>query len=355
MPYVLVPMMALASCAKCDSEVRDPGGANMSTGSISNDCLREKETLEQVVTFSKDQVNMQLAIIFNLNIIHQNYVHVDFETFDFDPLPVYLQEKLDSNRKDSEDEIAIPNDVEDQWIKSALKLSDGTNSQSFVRNKMNKYKGLRNICQLEEFNTGLLGKLKANSDVPLSDLSVRNSLDLVFRTVAGVLEFREVDDGRLQINGVNYNAYTFDNQVATGIGDCSIYAALATYAFELLKRENVVLQNIYVGSNYFGVHYTHAWTQVYFRRGDNLYITSVDLSREGGLRGIDHFKETYLSENHAENLLKFWWSLSSYRESESLIKPKYKKAREEARHFHEKAGTVANFEKWISLLDSRFE
>ncbi len=292
-------------------------------------------------------------------VVHLDYQTLDFRQYRLDPLDGELLSALDSYRQNEIDSVMIPESLKDAWISEALAFKDDIDAQSYLKEKIRHFSEEKNQSQksqsqLDNFNSGLLGSLNRVFDSKyrrryrhFSELSIKDSLELVFQTTKERLDHREVDGGGFKLRGINYNEHAFDAQVSSGVGDCNVFASLAGHLFELLKKENRRLEKIYVGWSHFGRPHGHIWTQIYFAEGETLFVSSVDLSREKEKNEINNAEYPYLSELYSENLLPFYRLILSHRNWQRL-EPLFQAAYQEAADYHRRKGDEADFRRRLA-------
>ena len=173
-----------------------------------------------------------------------------------------------------------------------------------------------------------------------------------------MLKYKEVDEGNYQIGGNAYNEYALDDQIASGVGDCNVFGSLSAHLFEILQKRNPHLASMYVGQSHYGKNNFHVWTEIYFKAGGQLYVSSVDLSRttrkNKNIKNDDSF---FFSNNEPENMLRFYdmfWSRWDCRKQVQLL---FNQAYKEAKASYLSSKNATNeFEhrtQYLNLYDSK--
>lgn len=151
------------------------------------------------------------------------------------------------------------------------------------------------------FSYFLYGKLKESSNTALSELTPQEAIDITIKTTDDLLKFKNVDRGAVFLDGQEYNSLSLDKQIATGFGDCNVFASLSSHIFHVLQLENPALENIIFTHSYVQTCQFHDYSQIMVRQDDQTYYTLVDVSRLDQ-EGTHKPYEYMLSELSEENL-----------------------------------------------------
>lgn len=286
------------------------GGNN---NALSSGSLRKQIVLEDsiIAKYSPNKIR------------HIDYNKLNFDDYDLMPLDSSFKSRLIEGVLMYEvNSMLIPDSVELGWKKNYFEM-DAKKRDYYLQNSRWKYikNGLSlDSSRLNEFNRGLFYLMSDKSVDPLGSLSVKESCDLVFGITREMLNFVAVDEGSVKIDNIDYNDLAFDDWISTGFGDCNVYGSLANHLFENLKGVNKNLENIYLGHAYYGHINRHDWNQLYFMDGDELRVSSVDLSREDRGFQIRNVGNFYLSECSDENLLNLYYTAADYENWDSWKK-----------------------------------
>lgn len=317
------------------------------------ECL-QLDTEEKVETVAKKSILKKYA---SENIVHVDYNELDFDNYNLVPLDENIENKLiDFHLKFENKSIMIPDSVMLKWKNNYLNLKDSTFSEYYLDLESMFYDKELDSTAFNEFNLSLLERLTKNIGLnkDVKDLSIKESLDLVFLTTRDMLEFRVVDIGKFKVEGISYNDLPFDEKIETGFGDCNIYSSLAGHLFRNLKKVNSKLENVSIGDMSFGRLNNHDWTQIYFTDGEKTYISSVDLSVESEDYETSISNFYYFSKCKAENLLPFYHDAANsegWDDWKKLFHDSYKEAEE---YNSEKYGADSNFGRADEIFFSKF-
>ncbi|MCK5322382.1 MAG: hypothetical protein KAJ47_03900 [Candidatus Aenigmarchaeota archaeon] len=73
-----------------------------------------------------------------------------------------------------------------------------------------------------------------------------------------------------------YRTLPHDRYFEIGLGDCDKYSALNTAVFDLLKKENRHLKNVYVFEEIGGTKERHSWNSVLYLKENKAYISHIN-------------------------------------------------------------------------------
>jgi len=197
---------------------------------------------------------------------------------------------------------------------------------------------LDNLADPERFEHRVLGILwhKGIGGDRIGSLSPHRAVLLAVQTVVDRMTYAHVDilpeykALREKYGGLHR---AVDVCFEIGKGDCDKYAALVAHVFDILKRRNPGLHNIYVVPYAIGADHTpadrratHAWNSILLLGKKEIYVSHIDATDcDAALAYARHWREAIdkndppgleAEETHikpAHFLANFYWDLRDYR------------------------------------------
>ncbi len=142
-----------------------------------------------------------------------------------------------------------------------------------------------------------------------------------------------------------------------GKGNCKKYALLTTAIFDIFKKNNANLKNIYLASNakdFGGESLDHKWNSIIFASDSLVYVSHIDPTfYDNGRDSLEAKKGFHISENELEFLAKFYYNFRDYRTAESINKNLLKQIanKEKRAKIYENLSFVAYEKKDLVLMD----
>lgn len=148
----------------------------------------------------------------------------------------------------------------------------------------------------------------------ISQLSTRDAIMLCANIVAGRMEWFGVDGDKEFINKYG-TGLPMDRYFALGFGDCDKYSGIFTATFNILKRHNPNLKNVYVSDESFGGYFgafktmPHTWNSLVFLTREGTILTNIDVQGFDETGNLGATREDHLPQNNYDMLLDFYYEV----------------------------------------------
>lgn len=210
------------------------------------------------------------------NIIYQNLSDIDFSS-----LPA--------------EKIRIPSDLENAMEKP--KVENHALLEKIVFEDVSKF----------GYKIGDIGKLQA-----------KEAIDLAVKIVCKRLKYLDVDNDEKFIKKHGEDL-SIEKYLEIGKGDCDKYADAFTVIFNLIKRMNYNLKNVYVSNNDLGGNIQlHKWNSLVFVEEDKLVLTHIDTTSYDNKGKLEGERGYHLPEDNDLLLAKFYKTVNGFAPSYDL-------------------------------------
>jgi len=131
----------------------------------------------------------------------------------------------------------------------------------------------------------------------ISALSAKDAIMLSVEIVASRMKYHLVDSDHDFI--VKHGSHLpIDEYFELGLGDCDKYSGALMAVFELIKKNNSNLENVYVTRDLGGLSIPHSWNNITLLTKDKVILTHIDPTFYDNGGELEAKRVTHIPENY---------------------------------------------------------